>query len=79
MHDNIWFEIQGIPAVAIASSEFGQAAQAQRAALGMNGAHYVLVPHPIQDATDGEMRVKAADVLEQVVSALTENKPKAQP
>ena len=37
MHDNVWFEIQGIPAVAIASSEFGQAAEAQRAALGMTG------------------------------------------
>ena len=73
MHDNVWFEIQGIPAVAIASSEFGQAAEAQRAALGMNGAHYALVPHPIQDATDDEMRTKARDVVEQIVSALTEN------
>ena len=73
MHDNVWFEIQGIPAVAIASSEFGQAAEAQRAALGMNGAHYVLVPHPIQDATDDEMRAKAAEVLAQVIKALTEN------
>ena len=73
MHDNFWFETQGIPAVAIASSEFGQAAEAQRAALGMNGAHYVLVPHPIQDATDDEMRVKAENVLEQIVSALTKN------
>jgi hypothetical protein len=73
MHDNIWFEIQGIPAVAIASSEFGQAAQTQRAALGMEGARYVLVPHPIQDATDDEMRVKAAQAFEQIVAALTEN------
>ena len=73
MHDNVWFEIQGIPAVAIASSEFGQAAQTQRAALGMNGARYVLVPHPIQDATDDEMRVKAAQVFDEIVAALTEN------
>ena len=73
MHDNVWFEIQGIPAVAIASSEFGQAAETQRAALGMNGAHFVLVPHPIQDATDDEMRVKAQAALEQVFSALTKN------
>ena len=73
MHDNVWFEIQGIPAVAIASSEFAQAAEAQRAALGMNGARYVTVAHPIQDATDDEMRSKATEVFEQVVSALTEN------
>lgn len=73
MHDNFWFETQGIPAVAIASSEFGQAAQAQRSALGMNGARYLLVPHPIQDATDDEMRAKAKDALAAIIAALTEN------
>ena len=73
MHDNVWFEIQGIPAVAIASSESAQAAEAQRAALGMNGAHYALVPHPIQDATDDEMRAKAQGVIEQIITALTVN------
>lgn len=72
MHDNIWFEIQGIPAVAIASSEFDQAAKAQRAALGMKSARYILVPHPIQDATDDEMRDKAADVIAKIIAALTE-------
>jgi hypothetical protein len=73
MHDNVWFEIQGIPAVSIASSEFGQAAEAQRHALGMNVARFGLVPHPLQDATDDEMRVKASNALVQVFSALTEN------
>lgn len=73
MHDNFWFETQAIPAVAIASSEFGQAAESQRSALGMNGARYVLVPHPIQDATDEEMRAKAAQALEQIIAALTVN------
>ncbi len=73
MHDNFWFETQGIPAVAIASSTFAQAAEAQRKALGMNGARYVLVPHPIQDATDDEMRIKAADAVDAIYSALTEN------
>ncbi|KHA51697.1 Selenoprotein [Sulfitobacter geojensis] len=73
MHDTVWFEIQGIPSVFVASSEFGEAAEAQKAALGMNGARYVLVPHPIQDATDDEMRTKAQNALAQIVSALTEN------
>jgi hypothetical protein len=73
MHDNFWFETQRIPAVAIASSEFGEAADSQRRALGMNGACYVLVPHPIQDATDDEMRIKAAQALEQIIAALTNN------
>ncbi len=72
MHDNVWFEIQGIPAVAIASSEFAQAAEHQRRALGMNDARYVLVPHPIQDATDDEMRAKATQALDAIIAALTE-------
>ncbi|GLT10128.1 hypothetical protein GCM10007928_23600 [Sulfitobacter porphyrae] len=71
MHDNVWFEIQGIPAVAVASSEFGQAAESQRRALGMNDARYVLVPHPIQDANDDEMRAKAAAAADQIIAALT--------
>ena len=37
----------------------------------MEGARYVLVDHPIQDATDDEMRAKARSVLESVVQALT--------
>ena len=67
----MWFEIQGLPAVSIASSEFAEAAEVQRKALGMEGARYVLVDHPIQDATDEEMRAKAQAVVESVVAALT--------
>ena len=67
----MWFEIQGLPAVSIASSEFAEAAEAQRRMLGMDGARYVLVDHPIQDATDDEMRAKAAAVIEAVVAAVT--------
>jgi hypothetical protein len=66
----VWFEIQGLPAVSIASSEFREAADAQRAALGMKGARYLLVDHPIQDATDEEMRQKARGVLDAVLESL---------
>ena len=71
MHDTVWFEIQGLPAVTIASSEFAEAAEVQRRALGMEGARYLLVDHPIQDATDDEMRAKAQAVVDHVVAALT--------
>jgi hypothetical protein len=37
----------------------------------MEGARYILVDHPIQDATDDEMRAKAQAVVDQVVEALT--------
>ncbi len=73
MHDTVWFEIQGKPAVSIASSEFAEAATTQATALGMNGARRVFVAHPIQDATDDEMRDKADAVIDQVIDALTSN------
>jgi hypothetical protein len=66
----VWFEIQGLPAVSIASSEFAEAAEAQRKMLGMDGARYVLVDHPIQDATDDEMRAKADAVIDEAIAAL---------
>jgi hypothetical protein len=37
----------------------------------MAGARYVLVDHPIQDATDDEMRAKARAALDAIIAALT--------
>jgi hypothetical protein len=71
MHDTVWFEIHGIPSATVASSVFREAAEVQRAALGMEGARYVLVPHPLQDATDDEMRAKARGALADILAALT--------
>jgi len=73
LHDTVWFEIQGKPAVSLASTEFKDAAQVQADALGMTDARCVFVAHPIQDATDPEMQAKADAVVEEVVRALTEN------
>ena len=70
MHDTVWFEIQGKPSVFIASSEFVDAAEAQSAALGMPQVRRVFVPHPIQDATDDEMRERADRVVDAVIAAL---------
>ena len=71
MHDTTWFEIQGLPAVFLASSEFVDAAEAQAKALGLPEVQRVIVPHPIQDATDDEMRAKADAVVQPVLAALT--------
>ncbi len=37
----------------------------------MPEARYILVPHPIQDATDDEMRAKAQSALPAILEALT--------
>ena len=71
MHDISDFESRGIPAVFVASSEFEQAAQMQAKALGFAAAS-VLVPHPIQDRTDDEMRAKADAAYQQILRAVTE-------
>jgi hypothetical protein len=72
VHDTTWFEIQGKPAVFIASSEFVEAAEAQAKALGLPDVRRVFVPHPIQDATDDEMRSRADGIVDQVIEALVD-------
>jgi hypothetical protein len=72
LHDTVWFEIQGKPSVSLASTEFRDAAQVQADALGLTDARCVFVAHPIQDATDAEMRAKAEAVIDQVVAALAD-------
>jgi hypothetical protein len=70
VHDTTWFEIQGKPAVFIASSEFIDAAEVQSKALGLPGVRRIFVPHPIQDATDDEMRAKADAIIDDIIAAL---------
>ena len=70
MHDTVWFEINGLPSVSVASEEFVDAAATQAAALGMEDAERVFVTHPIQDATDEQMRDKADAIIDQVIAAL---------
>ena len=72
VHDNFWFELQGIPSVFIASTEFVDAAETQAGGLGMPDVRRVFVPHPIQDATDDEMRAKADVVVESVLAQLVD-------
>ncbi len=57
--------------MSIASTEFADAADTQATALGMKDARCVFVAHPIQDATDDEMREKADAVIDKVIEALT--------
>ena len=70
MHDSVWFEVNRKPAVMIASDVFVDAAEKQAAALGLPEVRRVFVPHPIQDATDDEMRAWADAIVEQVIDAL---------
>ena len=69
MHDIADLEGRGLTGVFLASAEFAQAAAAQSAALGFPAPH-VLVPHPIQDRTDAELRALADAAYAGVLAAV---------
>ncbi len=71
MHDSVYFETNAKPSVVIASTGFVDAAHSQAEALGLPELKRVFVPHPIQDATDDEMRAKADAIVEDIIEALT--------
>ena len=70
MHDIADLESRGLVGVFLASTEFAEAADVQSRALGFP-APYVLVPHPIQDRTDEELRRLADEAYDAVLAAIT--------
>jgi len=69
VHDIAALESAGRPGVFVASTEFAEAADAQSRALGFDPAR-VLVPHPIQDRTDDELRIMATEALDSLLAEL---------
>lgn len=70
MHDAIGFEIQGKPAVFVATSEFVNAAQHQAETLGLPEVRRVFIPHPMQDRTDAEMQAHAERYIDEILDVL---------
>jgi hypothetical protein len=70
VHDIAELERRGVVGVFLASEAFAEAARLQGAALGF-AAPYVLVPHPVQDRTDAELRAAADQAYPAVVAAVT--------
>ena len=62
-------EARGIPVVAVATTEFIDAAAVQAKALGTDPA-YVFVPHPVQDRTDAELQAMAGEYLDRILAEL---------
>ena len=71
LRDVISFEESGKPGVLVASSVFEDAASAQAEALGAPDARRVLVPHPIQDRTDDELRAMARAAVDETLRAIS--------
>jgi hypothetical protein len=70
VHDIADLERRGVVALFLASEAFAEAARMQGEALGFP-TPFVLVPHPVQDRTDDELRAIAEKVYPEVVAALT--------
>ncbi|RFU21590.1 hypothetical protein D0Z06_10350 [Geodermatophilus marinus] len=70
MHDIADLEARGVVGVFLASEAFAEAARVQGESLGFP-APVVLVPHPVQDRTDEELRAVAEAVAPAVVAAVT--------
>jgi hypothetical protein len=71
LHDTIRLENMGIPAVAVATTEFITPARAQASALGRPGFEAIYVQHPIQDQTPDQIAARADAVIEEIVRKLT--------
>jgi hypothetical protein len=71
LRDVLSFEGMDKPSVLVASTAFEQAAEHQSTALGQPQIHRVLVPHPIQDRSDEELRELARGAVDQIVAELT--------
>jgi hypothetical protein len=70
VHDIADLERRGVVGLFLCSAVFDAAARTQGEALGFP-APFVLLPHPVQDRTDAEMRAAMEDAYPAVVAALT--------
>ncbi len=73
LRDVAGFEAAGRPAALIASSAFADAAAAQADGLGHPDLRWILVEHPIQDRTDGELRGLARGAVDAALAAVSDH------
>ena len=69
--DGIAFEAAGLPAAAICSDAFRVTADAMAELRGAPGYRYATTPHPVAVLTPDQVKQRAAQVLDDVMSLLT--------
>ena len=67
MHDAISIERAGTPAAAIMTDGFTGTARAMARVCGMPDYPFAVIPHPIANNDDAELRAKAEDAVRQCV------------
>ena len=72
MYDAILAERTGIAATAIITERFVPTARAMAQMSAMPGYPFAVIPHPISNNDDAELRAKAASAAQQCVAILTQ-------
>ncbi len=75
MHDALAAESRGIPAVAVITDRFAETARGVAELNGVRDYPFVVVPHPIANDTDDDLRAKAESAIERIVPLLTTRRP----
>jgi hypothetical protein len=78
VHDSVTLERRGVPCATINTREFVMLGQSEAIALGLPGLPIVVVPHPIGDSPEADVRRKARDVADEIVRVLTEDAAKVE-
>jgi hypothetical protein len=65
-------ENAGVPTALVCSDEFAPLARAESRARGMGGEPLVVIAHPLADNRRDEVARKAAAIVDEIVSVLTE-------
>jgi hypothetical protein len=71
VHDTVEFEKRGIPATALLTSVFTNAAIHQFRTRGLDGHPFVELPHPISNLTPDEMRELTLRYVDEIARYLT--------
>jgi hypothetical protein len=70
MHDAVALEAKGVPTAVILTANFLHEAHMQRAALGMDGLHPVVITHPLSTLSDAEIAGRASEAVPQIKQVL---------
>ena len=77
MHDAIFCERVGTPAVGVMTAKFVSAAELMARVLGMPNYQFAVIDHPVSSASDAELEARAQVTLE-AIQALVVQRQKVQ-
>jgi hypothetical protein len=73
--DAILLEQQGVPAIAVITEPFRETGRAMAQSWGIPGFRFLETPHPIANATEGELDARADRLVEPVLALLSARSP----